>query len=53
MLTAVFIAAMLLIFQNIPGTVPCRRGHLTAAMVAVTYMLIGNACAYAEKAKKM
>ena len=53
LLTAVFIAAMLLIFQNITGEGPLAGTAIfTAAMVAVTYMLIGNACAYAEKSKE-
>ncbi|MEW5784197.1 MAG: ABC-2 transporter permease [Bacillota bacterium] len=52
LLSGIYIAVMLLIFQNIatPGLL-AGTAIFTAAMIAVTYMLIGNACAYADKSK--
>jgi len=53
LISGIFIAAMLLVFQNISGDGAfAGTAIFTAAMVAVTYMLNGNACAYAEKSKE-
>lgn len=52
LLSGVYIAVMLLIFQNVAGMGPAAGlAVFAAAMVAVTYMLTGNACAYEDKSK--
>ncbi|MBT9173273.1 MAG: hypothetical protein DDT21_01667 [Syntrophomonadaceae bacterium] len=52
LLSGVYIAVMLLIFQNVAGMGPAAGlAVFAAAMVTVTYMLTGNACAYEDKSK--
>ncbi|MBS4008344.1 MAG: ABC-2 transporter permease [Clostridium sp.] len=52
LLSGIYIIAMLLIFQNVAGMESAAGLAVFAvAMVAVTYVLTGNACAYEDKSK--
>jgi ABC-type transport system involved in multi-copper enzyme maturation permease subunit len=52
LLSGVYIAVMLLIFQDLAATGPAAGlAAFAAAIVAATYVLTGNACAYEDKSK--
>ena len=50
--SGIYIAVMLLVFNSIGGSgPPAGTVVFAAAMVGVTYILLGNACAYDDKSK--